>query len=254
MNSHEFVFDVGEQNFKERVVDASKGVPILVDFWASWCGPCRSLGPVLESLAESYGGGFLLGKVDTEKEQRLASMFQVQSIPFVVGFKDGAPVDAFMGALPEPEIRAFLEKLGAVPLASSVEKPEEEKSVFLKAKKGLQEHSSQEAILRSFEMLESLEEEDEEFDEAGRILSAKAWFLGEIPGAGEAKDEMVRARELWLAGDWEKGMRHLLFSVREDAALGEGLAKKALVGLMTLYEDHPEVVGDIRRQLAALLY
>ncbi len=253
MNNHEYVFDVGEKSFKELVVDASKEVPILVDFWASWCGPCRSLGPVLESLAHEYGGGFLLGKVDTEKEQRLASMFQVQSIPFVVGFKDGSPVDAFMGALPEPEIRAFLERLG-VEKRTPVEGPEEEESVFQKAKKGLRGKLSQETILRSLEMLEAVEEEDDHFDEAERILKAKAWFLGEIPGEGEAREEMVNARECLLAGDWEKSMRHLLFSVRQDPSLGEGLAKKALVGLMTLYNDHPGAIEEIRRQLAALLY
>ncbi len=253
MSKQEFVFDVGEQTFKERVVDASKRVPILVDFWASWCGPCKSLGPVLESLAESYGGGFLLGKVDTEKEQRLASMFQVQSIPFVVGFKDGAPVDAFMGALPEPEIRSFLDRMGVKPL-SPTENSEKELSVFMRASTKLRSQPSKEEILQALEELESIPEDEENYGESQRILSARNWFLGDFPGKGEAKEEMDKALELWLKGEWEKGMRHLLFSVREDPSFQEQLAKKALVALMTLYSKHSEVVEEIRRELAAILY
>ncbi len=106
------VFEAGEANFTMDVVEASQTVPVLVDFWAAWCEPCKQLTPLLESLAVRASGRFKLAKVDTEKEQRLAQAFQVQSIPFVVAFVAGKPVDAFVGAKSEPELIEFLCKLG----------------------------------------------------------------------------------------------------------------------------------------------
>lgn len=104
------IVDVTDADFAEKVLDASKERPVVVDFWADWCGPCQILGPVLERLAEEFGGAFLLARVDVEQAPTLARQFQIQSIPLVMLFRDGQPVEQFVGVLPEQQIRNFLKK------------------------------------------------------------------------------------------------------------------------------------------------
>ncbi len=121
----ELSFDVTEADFRQTVLERSLEVPVLVDCWAPWCAPCRSLKPVLEKLVQAYGGRFLLAKLNTDEAPQISAALQIRSIPLVVLFVGGRPVDQFNGALPEAQVRAFLDKhLG--PQASPVEQLREE--------------------------------------------------------------------------------------------------------------------------------
>src|SRR4051812_21469536 len=103
------------ETFERDVIERSREVPVLVDFWAEWCAPCRQLGPILERLADEYGGKFLLVKADTERLPEIASSFGVRSIPAVFALKDGHVVDSFVGAQPESAIRSFIDRLMPAP-------------------------------------------------------------------------------------------------------------------------------------------
>ena len=119
------IFNVDQDNFETEVLQASLKTPVLVDFWATWCEPCKSLGPVLEKLAVEYNGAFRLGKVDVDKIQELAGVFGIRSIPTVMLVKDGQILDGFAGALPEGQLREFLSR-HIQPLDGDVEETSEE--------------------------------------------------------------------------------------------------------------------------------
>jgi putative thioredoxin len=104
-------YDVSVADFPQKVLDTSHQVPVLVDFWAEWCQPCRTLKPILEKLAAEYGGRFILARVDSDQNQELAQRYGVRGIPSVKAFVDGKMVDAFEGALPEGQVREFLDRL-----------------------------------------------------------------------------------------------------------------------------------------------
>jgi len=104
------MINVTVANFEAEVIEASMHTPVLVDFWAPWCGPCKVIGPILEKLEADYGGRFRLVKIDSDQEQQIAGMFGIRSIPTCVLMVGGQPVDGFMGALPEGQIKAFLDK------------------------------------------------------------------------------------------------------------------------------------------------
>jgi putative thioredoxin len=118
------MINVTTANFETEVIEASMTTAVLVDFWAPWCGPCKVIGPLLEKIETEYAGRFKLVKIDSDQEQQLAQAFGIRSIPTCVLLKNGQPVDGFMGALPEGQIKAFLDK--HLPAAEEVEAAEEE--------------------------------------------------------------------------------------------------------------------------------
>ncbi len=118
------MIDVTIANFETDVIEASKTTPVLVDFWAPWCGPCKTLGPLLEKVEADYGGRFILAKIDSDQEQQLAGAFGIRSIPTCVLLMGGQPVDGFTGAIPEGQIKAFLDK--HLPPDDGTEEPEAE--------------------------------------------------------------------------------------------------------------------------------
>jgi putative thioredoxin len=123
----ELSFDVTEADFRRTVLERSLDVPVLLDCWAPWCGPCRNLKPVLEKLVQAYGGRFVLAKLNTDEAPQISAALQIRSIPLVVLFVGGRPVDQFMGALPEGQVRQFLDRhLGAEPAGSPVDELREQ--------------------------------------------------------------------------------------------------------------------------------
>ena len=110
----DLIKDVTEASFMADVIEASRETPIIVDFWATWCGPCKTLGPMLESAVKAAGGKVRMVKVDVDKNQRIAAQLRIQSIPTVYAFWQGQPVDGFQGAVPASELKAFVEKAAAL--------------------------------------------------------------------------------------------------------------------------------------------
>ena len=158
-NSEEILIkDVNEDTFMDDVIEASKSSPIVVDFWAPWCGPCKTLGPALEAEVKATNGKIKMVKIDIDQNQNLASQMRIQSIPAVFAFVDGQPIDGFMGAKAPSELKVFIEKL--------LEKVTDD------------EGDLSEAIAVADEMLEA-----EEFDDAAETFEA---ILGEDPNSSLA--------------------------------------------------------------------
>ncbi|MCR9243561.1 MAG: tetratricopeptide repeat protein [bacterium] len=249
------VVDVTAANF-QQLLEESADVPLLLDFWAEWCGPCKTLGPVLENLAAEYGGAFKLGKVDADKEQDLAYAFGVQGIPFCVLIVDGRPADGFQGALPEAEIRKFLEKNKIAPAEVKEAEPEvDPDSPAARVDRAIAAaRAGQVAEVR--EVLADFPEEEEQlFDQAERLLTGLEWLEAELsPGGEDAEQALVGARELFGAGAYEPAMDKILEAVTADKTFRSGLARKAMLLCFAAVGEEDEVLDAYRRRLATLLY
>ncbi len=279
------IFNVDQDNFETEVLQASLKTPVLVDFWATWCEPCKSLGPVLEKLAVEYSGAFRLGKVDVDKNQELAGVFGIRSIPTVMLVKDGQILDGFAGALPEGQLREFLSR-HIQPLDGDVQETSEE----------VAPESPEQAINRLQQAIAAEPDRSElkldlalALAQAGHASAAEA-ELNALPAnlaidarAVRLRNQLDLSRSLEGAPaldtlqqrvqanpqDWEA---HDLLGVRlllgDDQAAGldqwllllecardwnDGQAKKRLLAAFNTLDD-AELVARYRRRMASLLF
>lgn len=279
--------DVTLATFEAEVIEASATVPVLVDFWAPWCGPCRSLGPLLEKLEADYQGRFKLAKINVDENPELAGHFQARSIPLVVAIVNGRMVDQFTGALPEGQLRQFIDRLLPAPhqtahqqaLQALEEGNVEEAERFLREALSLQADYDAarfdyvELLLNTerpedaqaqFEKLSPQAKHEPQYATLETALSAIAASL-ELPDETALLEQITRNPDdlgayLELANQriahrqWEPAMQVLLDIIKRDRSFQDDIGRKTLIQVFELASAQPDLVSRYRRQLSSLLF
>ncbi|MEU3626604.1 co-chaperone YbbN [Amycolatopsis coloradensis] len=265
------VIEVTEATFQAEVVERSLHQLVVVDLWAEWCGPCKQLSPVLERLAAESGGAWVLAKVDVDANPRIAQLFGAQSIPTVIAIGGGQPVDAFSGALPEPEIRKWLgslldalrDRLPGIKAAEEngggVEVPEDAR--FTEAEEAFERGDFAEAQA-AYERILDVEPSNEEAKTAlaqvkftARAEAAAPDAIAKADADPADLDAQLAAADLEVAGQQpEAGFARLIAAVRRTAGDDRNKVREHLVALFELFDSADERVMKARRDLASALY
>ncbi len=290
----DLIQDVSEANFMEAVVDASQTTPVIVDFWAPWCGPCKTLGPALEAAVLEAKGAVKMAKVNVDENQMIAGQMRVQSIPTVYAFYQGQPIDGFQGALPGSEIKAFVERVIEV-AGGSIDGGLDD--AIEAAEQMLNEGAAADAVetfaailgedtmsapaysglARAYMAIEDLDQAEAvlngvpvEISQAPEIDAAHAQLalarqaadagpLGELLAAVEANENDHQARfdyaqALHAAGQVDEAVDQLLQLFRRDREWNDGAAKTQLFTIFDALKANDPIVLNGRRRLSSMIF
>ena len=282
----EHIVTVTMANAKEVLIDESMQRPVLVDFWADWCAPCKTLMPMLEKLANEYGGQFLLAKVNCDQEQRVAAQFGVRSLPTVVLMKDGQPVDHFVGAQPESEVRKMLEKYLPKPWDLLQMQAREQMTAgdfgaALTLLRRAWEESRKRAdigieLAAALVQLNRLDEAQEQLDSIKladrdqlfqqvqaqldlRREAAKTPEIQKLEAAlAQAPEDLALSYQLALANaanqQHRQALELLIEILRRDRSFDDGAARKALLDIISTLGNTDPLAKEYQRKLFSLLY
>jgi putative thioredoxin len=271
------IIDVTEANFENEVIAYSHQIPVVVDFWATWCAPCRVLGPMLEKLARESQGAFRLAKIDVDQNPNLAERFKVRSIPAVKAFRDGRIITEFTGAIPEPRLRDFVQSFAPGEDNLAIEKGKsfitsgdikEAETVFRAIlEKNPQEPKAKLGLLKSM-LLQGKGNESlaiiQNFPASRELSSAEmlkplALALVDFDLQRSFYDDPLEAAyancfRLIRRGNLEASMDGLLEILRQNKNYNNGEAKKVFVSMLEFFYDDNPVARQYRNELASILF
>jgi putative thioredoxin len=287
MSISPYVLDADAASFQSLVIDESHRVPVLVDFWAEWCGPCHTLAPVLEKLADEFQGRFLVVKIDTDREQAVAAQFGIRSLPTVKLFKDGAVVDEFMGAQPESQVRAILARHvsresddARVDARALVERgePEQARALLEKAHAAdpnnarlvpdlanvlidLGELTAAKALLDALPVNERAEGEVQaalarlSFADAAAESPEADDLLQAIDADPKDCESRYRLAAIQITrGDYEAALEQFLEILRTDRGFRDDAGRKGMLSVFEMLSSDDPLVGRYRSRMSSLLY